>query len=149
MKRAAFSRLILCSIGGTYADVNRLEEEGRRNAEDAHRDEWKAGLLDGVAPDDYGAFAEYCYEVGRDFVWDNMFDLFKLEHPENAGEQRRINVWKYYTRNISNVGNVLSLYGAELDDRQRFGWDDIREVGSLLSALLDLCKCAGIDVKEV
>lgn len=149
MERAEFSRRIL-EIGGTYADVNRLEEEGRQSAEDAHRDLWESGEMPEIANN--SEFEEFCYNAGRDFVWQNMDGLFQLEHPENAAEQRKINRWAYLMRNIGNIGLCLSHYASanEACDDGVLNWGIIGSAEHLLAELREIVdQCPDIDVKEV
>lgn len=146
MERAEFSRRIL-SIGGTYEDVNRLDDEGYQSAWDAHRDMWEAGEMPELKTN--ADFAAFCYETGRDFVWDNMGDTFKLAHPEKAAEQRKINRWNYLMRNIGNIALCLSDYAANGEDTSAITWPDISTAEKILSDLRDVCEFAGIDVKEV
>lgn len=145
MERAEFSRLIL-SIGGTYEDVNRLEEAGWQNAWDAHRDAWEAGDMPEIRTN--LDFSRFCYEAGRDFVWDNMNDLFQLEHPEKAAEQRKINHWAYLMRNIGNVAICLSNYAGN-GENSAATWADISTAEKVLADLRDVCEFAGIKVGEV
>lgn len=146
MDRAEFSRRIL-SIGGTYHDVNRLDDEGYQSAWDAHRDMWEAGEMPELKTN--ADFAAFCYETGRDFVWDNMGDMFKLEHPERAAEQRKINRWNYLMRNIGNIALCLSDYAANGEDTSAITWPDISTAEKILADLRDVCEFADIYVKEV
>ncbi len=146
MDRAEFSRRIL-SIGGTYHDVNRLDDEGFQSAWDAHRDMWEAGEMPELKTN--ADFAAFCYETGRDFVWDNMGDTFKLEHPERAAEQRKINRWNYLMRNIGNIALCLSDYAANGEDTSAITWPDISTAEKILADLRDVCEFADIYVKEV
>lgn len=145
MERAEFSRLIL-SIGGTYEDVNRLEEAGWQNAWDAHRDAWEAGDMPEIRTN--LDFSRFCYEAGRDFVWDNMNDLFQLEHPEKAEEQRKINRCAYLMRNIGNIALCLSDYAGN-SENSAATWADISTAEKVLADLRDVCEFAGIKVGEV
>lgn len=146
MERAEFSRRIL-SIGGTYHDVNRLDDEGYQSAWDAHRDMWEAGEMPELKTN--ADFAAFCYETGRDFVWDNMGDTFKLAHPEKAAEQRKINRWNYLMRNIGNIALCLSDYAANGEDTSAITWPDISTAEKILADLRDVCEFADIYVKEV
>jgi len=146
MDRAEFSRRIL-SIGGTYHDVNRLDDEGYQSAWDAHRDMWEAGEMPEIKTN--ADFAAFCYETGRDFVWDNMGDTFKLSHPERAAEQRKINRWNYLMRNIGNIALCLSDYAANGEDTSAITWPDISTAEKILADLRDVCEFADIYVKEV
>ena len=146
MDRAEFSRRIL-SIGGTYHDVNRLDDEGYQSAWDAHRDMWEAGEMPEIKTN--AEFASFCYDAGRDFVWDNMGDMFKLAHPEKAEEQRKINRWDYLMRNIGNIAMCLSDYAANGEDTSAITWPDISTAEKILSDLRDVCEFADIHVKEV
>lgn len=146
MDRAEFSRRIL-SIGGTYHDVNRLDDEGYQSAWDAHRDMWEAGDMPEIKTN--ADFAAFCYDAGRDFVWDNMGDLFKLSHPERAAEQRKINRWNYLMRNIGNIALCLSDYAANGEDTSAITWPDIGTAEKVLADLRDVCEFADIYVKEV
>ena len=146
MDRAEFSRRIL-SIGGTYEDVNRLDDEGYQSAWDAHRDMWEAGEMPELKTN--ADFAAFCYETGRDFVWDNMGDMFTLEHPEIAAEQRKINRWNYLMRNIGNIAMCLSDYAANGEDTSAITWPDIGTAEKVLADLRDVCEFADIYVKEM
>jgi len=146
MDRAEFSRRIL-SIGGTYHDVNRLDDEGYQSAWDAHRDMWESGFMPELKTN--ADFAAFCYETGRDFVWDNMGDTFTLEHPERAAEQRKINRWNYLMRNIGNISLCFSDYAANGEDTSAITWPDISTAEKILADLRNVCEFAGIDVKEV
>ena len=146
MDRAEFSRRIL-SIGGTYQDVNRLDDEGYQSAWDAHRDMWESGFMPELKTN--ADFAAFCYETGRDFVWDNMGDLYKLSHPERAEEQRKINRWKYIMRNIGNIALCLSDYAANGEETSAITWPDISTAEKILADLRDVCEFANIYVKEV
>ena len=146
MDRAEFSRRIL-SIGGTYHDVNRLDDEGYQSAWDAHRDMWESGLMPELKTN--ADFAAFCYETGRDFVWDNMGDTFKLAHPERAAEQRKINRWNYLMRNIGNIAMCLSDYAANGEDTSAITWPDISTAEKILADLRDVCEFADIYVKEI
>ena len=146
MDRAEFSRRIL-SIGGTYEDVNRLDDEGYQSAWDAHRDMWEAGEMPELKTN--ADFAAFCYETGRDFVWDNMGDTFKLAHPERAAEQRKINRWNYLMRNIGNIAMCLSDYAANGEDTSAITWPDIGTAEKVLADLRDVCEFADIYVEEV
>ena len=146
MDRAEFSRRIL-SIGGTYKDVNRLDDEGYQSAWDAHRDMWESGFMPELKTN--ADFAAFCYETGRDFVWDNMGDTFELEHPERAAEQRKINRWNYLMRNIGNIALCLSDYAANGEDTSAITWPDISTAEKILADLRDVCEFADIHVKEV
>lgn len=147
MDRAEFSRRIL-SIGGTYEDVNRLEEAGYNSAWDAHRDMWESGDMPEIKTN--ADFAAFCYDAGRDFVWDNMGDLFKLSHPERADEQRKINRWNYIMRNIANIGMALSNYGnANEYETASVTWADVSTAEKVLADLREVCEFADIYVKEM
>jgi hypothetical protein len=146
MDRAEFSRNIL-SIGGTYKDVNRLDDEGFRSAWDAHRDSWESGFMPEIKTN--ADFAAFCYDAGRDFVWDNMGDLFKLSHPERAEEQRKINRWNYIMRNIGNISLCLSDYAANGEETSAITWTDVSTAEKVLADLRDVCEFADIYVKEV
>ena len=146
MDRAEFSSRIL-SIGGTYHDVNRLDDEGYQSAWDAHRDMWEAGEMPELKTN--ADFAAFCYETGRDFVWDNMGDTFKLEHPERAAEQRKINRWNYLMRNIGNIALCLSDYAANGEDTSAITWPDISTAEKILEDLRNVCEFADIYVKEM
>lgn len=157
--RAEFSRKIL-NVGGTYSDVNRLEEEGRKSAVEAFTEEWKAGEIDGVAPDDEAAFSEWCYQMGRNFVLDNLCEpdeeatgdyLYHLEHPENAEEQKKLNRWKHHIRNIQNAALAISQYWAirESVNSENITDDMIADAFAVLNKLNRLCRAFGIDVREV
>lgn len=140
MTRAEFSRRIL-DMGGTYADVNRLEEEGVHQAADAHGYEFPLANMETLA---------FCYDIGREFVLDNMGDLFQLEHPENAVEQSKINKWKYTMRNIANIGMCLTLYGeTHKSETDEITWSDVAAVQKTLEDLREICKFANIEVKEM
>ena len=146
MDRAEFSRRIL-SIGGTYQDVNRLDDEGYQSAWDAHRDMWEAGEMPELKTN--ADFAAFCYETGRDFVWDNMGDTFKLAHPERAAEQRKINRWNYLMRNIGNIALFLSDYAANGEETSAITWTDVSTAEKVLADLREICEFADIYVKEV
>ena len=146
MDRAEFSRRIL-SIGGTYHDVNRLDDEGYQSAWDAHRDMWEAGDMPEIKTN--ADFAAFCYDAGRDFVWDNMGDLFKLAHPERAEEQRKINRWKYIMRNIGNIALCLSDYAANGEETSAITWTDVSTAEKVLADLREVCEFANIYVKEM
>ena len=146
MTRAEFSRRIL-SIGGTYEDVNRLEEAGYNSAWDAHRDMWEAGAMPEI--ENNSEFAEFCYNAGRDFVWEYMGEIFFLSRPENAEEQRKINRWRYLMRNIENISLVMANYAANEEYRDNINWGDIGSAESMLSNLRDICESANIEIKEV
>ena len=146
MDRTEFSRRIL-SIGGTYEDVNRLEEAGYNSAWDAHLDLWKSGFMPEIKTN--AEFDSFCYDAGRDFVWDNMGDTFKLAYPERAEEQRKINRWKYIMRNIGNIALCLSDYAANGEDTSAITWPDISTAEKFLADLRDVCEFADIYVKEV
>ena len=141
MTRAEFSKQILF-LGGTYEDVNRLEEEGFRDAKIAH-EEMAATMGE-------AEFNDFCYDIGRDFVWDNMWDLFKLKHPENAETQKRINIWKYLMRNIGSVALCLSHYADanEVFSANDVTWSDIATAQKILEDLKDVCEFANIKVVE-
>ena len=140
MTRAEFSRRIL-DMGGTYADVNRLEEEGVHQAADAHGYEFPLANAETLA---------FCYDIGREFVLDNMGDLFQFEHPENAVEQSKINKYYYAMRNISNIGMCLTLY-AETNqfNRGEITWADVANANKVLYDLRKICEFANIEVKEM
>lgn len=146
MERAEFSRRIL-SIGGTYEDVNNLEEAGYNSAWDAHRDMWEAGDMPEIKTN--ADFAAFCYDAGRDFVWDNMGDTFKLAHPERAAEQRKINRWNYLMRNIGNIALCLSDYAANGEETRAITWTDVSTAEKVLADLREVCEFADIYVKEV
>ena len=146
MDRAEFSSRIL-SIGGTYRDVTRLDDEGYQSAWDAHRDMWEAGEMPELKTN--ADFAAFCYETGRDFVWDNMGDTFKIAHPERAAEQRKINRWNYLMRNIGNIAMCLSDYAANGEDTSAITWTDVSTAEKVLADLRDVCEFADIYVKEV
>ena len=146
MDRAEFSRNIL-SIGGTYKDVNRLDDEGFRSAWDAHRDSWESGFMPEIKTN--ADFAAFCYDAGRDFVWDNMGDLFKLSHPERAEEQRKINRWNYIMRNIGNIALCLSDYAANGEETSAITWADVSTAEKVLADLREVCEFADIYVKEM
>lgn len=146
MERAEFSRRIL-SIGGTYEDVNNLEEAGYNSAWDAHRDMWEAGEMPEIKTN--LDFSHFCYDAGRDFVWDNMGDLFKLSHPEKADEQRKINRWNYIMRNISNIALCLSDYAANEEYKDNITWTDVSTAEKVLADLREVCEFANIYVKEM
>lgn len=146
MERAEFSRRIL-SIGGTYEDVNNLEEAGYNSAWDAHRDMWEAGEMPEIKTN--LDFSHFCYDAGRDFVWDNMGDLFKLAHPEKAEEQRKINRWNYIMRNISNIALCLSDYAANEEYKDNITWTDVSTAEKVLADLREVCEFANIYVKEM
>lgn len=146
MERAEFSRRIL-SIGGTYHDVNRLDDEGYQSAWDAHRDMWEAGEMPELKTN--ADFAAFCYETGRDFVLDNMGDTFKLAHPERAEEQRKINRWNYIMRNIGNIALCLSDYAANGEETSAITWTDVSTAEKVLADLREVCEFANIYVKEM
>jgi len=146
MDRAEFSRNIL-SIGGTYKDVNRLDDEGFRSAWDAHRDSWESGFMPEIKTN--ADFAAFCYDAGRDFVWDNMGDLFKLSHPERTEEQRKINRWNYIMRNIGNIALCLSDYAANGEETSAITWADVSTAEKVLADLREVCEFADIYVKEM
>ena len=147
MERAEFSRRIL-SIGGTYEDVIRLDDEGYRSAWDAHRAMWESGFMPELKTN--ADFAAFCYETGRDFVWDNMGEVFFLAHPENAENQRRINRWNYLMRNVANIGLALTNYGSANEyETANVTWADISTAEKVLADLRDGCDFANIYVKEV
>lgn len=146
MDRAEFSRNIL-SIGGTYKDVNRLDDEGFRSAWDAHRDSWESGFMPEIKTN--ADFAAFCYDAGRDFVWDNMGDLYKLSHPERAEEQRKINRWNYIMRNIGNIALCLSDYAANGEETSAITWADVSTAEKVLADLREVCEFADIYVKEM
>ena len=141
MTRAEFSRRIL-DMGGTYADVNRLEEEGHKNAFDAH--------IDQAAVMDTAEFDTFCYSIGYEFVLDNMGDLFQLEHPERAEEQSKINKWNYAMQSIKNIGLNLILYGGTNQfNTDGISWSDVATAQKILEDLREICKFANIEVKEM
>lgn len=141
MTRKEFSAKIM-DMGGTYADVNRLEEEGYENAMTAH-DFMREELGE-------TKFSAFCYDMGRDFVIDNMGDLFSLEHPENAKQQRKINRWNYLMRNIHNIGMLLCDYaGSNEFEADSVTWGDIAVAESILQNLKDVCEIANIKVSEI
>lgn len=140
MTRAEFSRRIL-DMGGTYADVNRLEEEGVHNAADAHGYEFPLANAETL---------EFCYDIGREFVLDNMGDLFQLEHPERAEEQSKINKWNYAMQSIKNIGLNLILYGGTNQfNTDGISWSDVATAQKILEDLREICKFANIEVKEM
>lgn len=140
MTRAEFSRRIL-DMGGTYADVNRLEEEGAHNAADAHGYEFPLANAETL---------EFCYDIGREFVLDNMGDLFQLEHPERAEEQSKINKWNYAMQSIKNIGLNLILYGGTNQfNTDGISWSDVATAQKILEDLREICKFANIEVKEM
>ena len=150
MTRAEFSRRILLDFGGTYADVNRLDEEGWANAAVDHFSAWKAGELYGIEKDDEAAFSELCYSIGREFVLDNMGEIFNVEHPESANEQRAINIYRFKIRQIGNIALCLSEYAGQRESEYKeITWADVAEVGAVLSRLRGICDEAGIEIKEV
>ena len=121
---------------------HRLEEEGYENVVDSHY-----YLLDEMAE---AEFTDFCYSIGRSFVIDNMDDLFHLEFPENAKQQRMINRWNYLMRNIANVGMLISEYGNGNEyETSGLTWADVEVAESVLRNLKDICEFADITVKEV
>lgn len=141
MTRAEFSRRIL-DMGGTYADVNRLDEEGVHAAADAHGYEFPIANMETLS---------FCYEIGREFVIDNMGDmddLFQLDPIENREEQRKINRWNYIMRNIGNIALCLSAYANE-HEADGVTWADVSAAGKILDELRKVCEFANIKVKEV
>lgn len=141
MTRAEFSRRIL-DMGGTYADVNRLEEEGVHNAAEAHGYEFPLANVETL---------EFCYSIGREFVLDNMDDLFQLEHPERAEEQRKINRYHYFRqRNESTALNLMAyLGGCKVSKRDKdISWADVSEMQRIFNNLVEICKMASIEVPK-
>lgn len=143
MTRAEFSRRIL-DMGGTYADVNRLEEEGYKNALDAH------AYVRPTTAASRAEFDTFCYDIGREFVLDNMGDLFQLENPENAVEQSKINKWNYAMQSIKNIGLNLILYGGTNQfNTDGISWSDVATAQKILEDLREICKFANIEIKEM
>ena len=142
MTRAEFSRRIL-DMGGTYADVNRLEEEGHKNAFDAH--------IDQAAVMDTAEFDTFCYSIGYEFVLDNMGDMFQLEHPERAEKQRKINHYHYYrSRNESTALKLMAYLGeCKVSKRDKdISWADVSEMQMIFNNLVEICKMACIEVPK-
>lgn len=141
MTRAEFSRRILF-MGGTYADVNRLDEEGYESARDVY-----GFMLKEMGEAEFSAI---CYGIGREFVLNNMGDLFSLENPENAKERSKINRWNYIMRNIGNIALCLSDYAGNNEyETDGITWGDIGVAETILSNLKDVCEIANIKVEEV
>lgn len=153
MKRAEFSRRILIEYGGTYQDVNRLDEEGWESAADEHFTAWKAGRLPGIDREDEAAFSAFCYEIGRDFVLDHMGELFTLTEPDKAQEKRLRNNRDYKLRNIGNaalcIGAWVNEQEAGTQDAEPPTLDEIRRLSWALDALGSVCAWCKIELKEV
>lgn len=148
MTRAEFSRRIL-DMGGTYADVNRLEKEGFNNAWDAHITMWETGELSKVETET--DFISFCYSIGYEFVLDNMGDEFTLEHPERAEEQRKINRYHYFrNRNESTALNLMAYLGeCGFSKRDKdISWADVSEMQRIFNNLVEICKMASIEVPK-
>ena len=68
--------IAILKVGGTWKDADRLNREGYENAMDAHEDLFDNGELEGMTEEE---FTEYCYYIGRQFVLDNLGEIFFLE----------------------------------------------------------------------
>ena len=67
----------LSNLGANDADIVRLNAAGYRAACVAHWEAFQAGELPGVRS--YSEYRRYCNSIGRDFVLDNLGDLFQLK----------------------------------------------------------------------
>lgn len=76
MKMSEFIAIMKREYNATMDDIKRLNEEGMQSAYDAHIDAYEAGEMSGITSRD--DFIDHCYFIGRDFVIDNMGDIFKL-----------------------------------------------------------------------
>ena len=65
---------------GTYDDVFRLNDEGHESAYDAHVEMFHNGEFGSMTEMEFDLF---CYEIGREFVLDNLGDIFQLKGNEN------------------------------------------------------------------
>ena len=71
-----FEKAII-EAGGTKIDAVLLDLAGAESAHDAHYDDFKNGEIwfDGFSDND---FTEFCKFIGREFVLDNLGEIFFL-----------------------------------------------------------------------
>lgn len=66
----------LRKMGAQMNDVYRLDHDGRRSADDAHRGLWLSGGMPEIKSEN--DFKSLCAHIGREFVICNIEDIFLI-----------------------------------------------------------------------